>query len=105
MSPAKGTGSISQVLTVFGKTVGEGEVLVVRAEQTVSEMAVEVLARQAEALGVSRELSFEEAFPEVLKSEAGRQLCELAEGSHRHEKARFWQANLQFERVFARQSE
>ena len=66
----------------------------VRAEQTVSEMVVEVLARQAEALSEGTKLSFDEAFAEVLKTPAGRQLGELADGPHRHERAARWQAGL-----------
>lgn len=65
-----------------------------RAEQTVSEMVVEVLARQAEALSEETKLSFDEAFAEVLKTPAGRQLGELADGPHRHERAARWQAGL-----------
>ena len=70
-----------------------------RAEQTVSEMAVEVLARQADELAGRTGQPFREAFEEVKRTEAGGQLCELCEGSHRHEKAIYWQANLLFERV------
>src|SRR5215211_2271076 len=40
-----------------------------------------------------------EAFEEVKRTEAGDQLCELDEGPYLHEKARYWQANLLFERV------
>ena len=65
-----------------------------RAEQTVSEMVVEVLARQAEALSERTGQSFEDAFAEVLKTPAGRQLGELADGPHRHDRAAEWQANL-----------
>lgn len=65
-----------------------------RAEQTVSEMVVEVLARQAEALSESTEMSFDEAFSEVLKTPAGRQLGDLADGPHRHERAARWQTGL-----------
>lgn len=65
-----------------------------RAEQTVSEMVVEVLARQAETLSEGTELPFDEAFAEVLKTPAGRQLGELADGPHRHERAAQWQAGL-----------
>jgi hypothetical protein len=66
----------------------------VRAEQTVSEMVVESLARQAEALSKGTNQPFEEAFAEVLETPAGRQLGELADGPHRHEKAAQWQAGL-----------
>jgi hypothetical protein len=70
-----------------------------RAEQTVSEMVVEVLARQADNLAYRSDQPFQEAFDEVRKTEAGQQLAELAEGPHRHEKAIYWQANLLFERT------
>ena len=66
----------------------------VRAEQTVSEMVVESLARQAEALSEESGQSFEEALADVLKAPAGRRLGELADGPHRHEKAAEWQAGL-----------
>lgn len=65
-----------------------------RAEQTVSEMVVEVLARQAGALSEATKLSFDEAFAQVLRTPAGRLLGELADGPHRHERAARWQADL-----------
>ena len=65
-----------------------------RAEQTVSEMAVESLASQAEALAEGTDRTFEEAFAEVLETPAGRRLAALADGPHRHEKATAWQAGL-----------
>jgi len=66
----------------------------VREEQTVSEMVVEVLARQAEVLSERTGQPFEDAFAEVLKTPAGRQLGELADSQYRHEKAAEWQADL-----------
>ncbi len=65
-----------------------------RAEQTVSEMVVESLARRAEALSEGNDQPFEDAYAQVLKTPAGRQLGELADGPHRHEKAAEWQAGL-----------
>ena len=65
-----------------------------RPEQTVSEMVVETLARQAEALSEGTKQPIEDAFAEVLKTPAGRRLSELADGPHRHEKAAEWQAGL-----------
>ena len=70
-----------------------------RADQTVSEMAVEVLAHQAQELAARTGQPFWEAYEEVLRTEGGRQLAGLAEGPHRHEKAQYWQANLLFERA------
>jgi hypothetical protein len=68
-------------------------------EQTVAQMAAEVLGRQAEAQAEQSGQSYEEAFEEVLNTEAGRQLVELADGPHRHEKAARWQAGLVEERA------
>lgn len=68
-------------------------------EQTVSEMALEVLGRQAQALAERSGLPLEEALVEVLKTEPGGLLTELAEGPHRTETARRWQADLQNERL------
>jgi len=68
-------------------------------EQTVAQMAAEVLGRQAEAQADQSGQSYEEAFKEVLNTEAGRQLVELADGPHRHEKAAQWQAGLLEERA------
>lgn len=69
-----------------------------RAEQTVSEMVVEALARQAEALAERTGRPFEEAFADVLETRAGRLLAELADGPHRHEGAAYWQARLRADR-------
>jgi hypothetical protein len=62
-------------------------------------MVVEVLARQANDLASRTCRPFREAFEEVKRTEAGGQLAQLAEGSHRHEEARYWQANLLFGHV------
>jgi CheY-like chemotaxis protein len=70
----------------------------VRAEQTVSEMVTEALARQAEALAEDTGRPFEDTFVEVLETPAGRVLAELADGPHRHESAAYWQARLRAER-------
>jgi hypothetical protein len=70
-----------------------------RAEQTVSEMVVEVLARQAEGLADRSGQPFDDAFADVLSTPAGRRLGELADGPHRHEKAARWQAGLLGERI------
>ena len=60
-----------------------------RAEQTVSEMVVGVLARQTEEPASRTGLPFGEAFEEVKRTEAGDRLCELVEGPYRHEKASY----------------
>jgi hypothetical protein len=68
-------------------------------DQTVSEMAQEVLARQAEALARGSGRSLEEAIQAVSDTEAGRRLRDLANDEHRHEKAREWQARVFWERA------
>jgi hypothetical protein len=71
----------------------------VRAEQTVNEMAQEVLCRQARALAQRTGGPFVEALEAVVETPAGRQLEELRCGPHREEETRYWQANLLSERV------
>ena len=53
-------------------------------DQTVSEMAEEVLVRQAKTLAHRSGQSLEEARQAVADSKAGRQLRDLATGEHRH---------------------
>ena len=65
-----------------------------RPEQTVTEMAEEVLARQAKAMLAQTGRSFEGALTAVASTEAGQQLRELANGEHRHEKAQDWQLSM-----------
>jgi hypothetical protein len=68
-------------------------------EQTVSEMAEEVLARQAKSLADRIGQPFERALEIVADTEAGRQLRELANGEHRYERTRDWQASMLWERA------
>jgi hypothetical protein len=70
-----------------------------RAEQRVNEMAEEVLLRQAKVRARRTAELLDEARAAVLEPPAGRQLEELRSGAHQHEEARYWQANLLFERV------
>ena len=70
-----------------------------RLEQTVSEMAQEVLWRQARAQAKRTGEPLVEALEAVVETPAGRQLEELRSGPHQAEEARYWQANLLFERV------
>ena len=70
-----------------------------RAEQTVNEMADEVLMRQAKAQAQRTGEPLVEALEAVLETPAGRQLEELRCGAHQDEEGRYWQANLLFERV------
>jgi hypothetical protein len=70
-----------------------------RAEQTVSEMAQVVLSRQARTLAQRTGGPLLEALDAVVETPAGRQLEELRSGPHQDDEARYWQANLLFERV------
>jgi len=67
--------------------------------QSVSEMATEVLARQAGARARRTGESLEEALRAVLQTEAGRRLRQLRDGDHRNERADQWQPNLPRERA------
>jgi hypothetical protein len=71
----------------------------VQQDQTVSEMAQEVFMRQAKALVHKSGYSFEDACQAVSETEAGRQLRDLANGEHRHETARHWQASVFWDRA------
>jgi len=62
-------------------------------------MAQGVLSRQARAQAQRTGGPFVEALEDVVETPAGRQLEELRCGPHRDEEARYWQANLLFERV------
>ena len=68
-------------------------------EQTISEMVEEVLANQAKSLAEQTGQAFESALGVVGSTEAGQQLRELANGDHRHEKAREWLARVHWERA------
>jgi hypothetical protein len=50
--------------------------------------------RQAKALAHGSRRSLEEAHQAVSDTEAGRKLKGLANGEHRHEKAKDWQAGV-----------
>jgi hypothetical protein len=71
----------------------------VQEDQSVSQMAQEVLMRQAKDLAQRSGYSLEDARQAVSDTEAGRQLRELANGEHRHEKAQAWQASVFWERA------
>jgi hypothetical protein len=71
----------------------------VQRDQTVYEMAREVLERQARTLVAQTGQSFKDAMEAVADTEAGRQLRELANGEHREEKAAEWQASLLWTRI------
>src|ERR671912_857690 len=67
--------------------------------QSVSEMATEVLARQAGARARRTGESLEVALRAVLQTEAGGRLGRLRNGVHRDEGAEQWQSSLSRERA------
>src|SRR5215211_4061568 len=73
--------------------------------QSVSEMATEVLARQAAARAKHTGESLEAALRAVLQTEAGRRLVRLRDGDHRDQRADEWQPSLQRERAQERRQE
>ena len=68
-------------------------------DQTVAQMAEEVLARQAKAILTHTGESFESSLEAVLSTHAGQQLRDLANGEHRHQKASEWQGSVFAERA------
>ena len=67
--------------------------------QSVSEMATEVLARQAGVRAKQTGESLEEALRAVLQTEAGRRLARLRDGVHRDERTDQWQPSFALERA------
>jgi hypothetical protein len=72
---------------------GEGE-YTVQPDQTVADMAYEVLERQARTRVRQTGERFEVAIHAVLCTKAGRQLWKLSRGPRRHESAAEWQKSL-----------
>ena len=70
-----------------------------RDDQTVAEMANEVLRRQAKARSDRGGEPIEEAMQAVLNTEAGRQLRELRDGPHGDEGVEEWQVGIALERA------
>jgi hypothetical protein len=73
--------------------------------QRVTDMTVDVLARQAGARVRRTGEAFEVALTAVLETEAGRQLAELRDGPHGDEKAEDWQEDLAHKRAQERKRE
>ena len=71
-------------------------------QHSVSEMVEEVLERQAHYLVDRTGMPLEEARDSVANTLAGSKLKELGEGAHQHEEARYWQADVWFERASGR---
>jgi hypothetical protein len=86
-----------------GRACGKGRVM--QKKQRVADMADEVLARQARERAKRTGEPFEEALEVVLKTEAGRQLGKLRDGSHGDERADRWQEGPSRERAEERRGE
>ena len=69
-----------------------------QSNQRVSEMASDVLARQARVRAERSGVALKEALKTVLETEAGRQLVELRDGPYRDERAQQWQEDLPHKR-------
>jgi hypothetical protein len=76
-----------------------GKRTTIHNNKQVSEMAVEVLARQAEARAERTGELFNDALVTILQTEAGQQLGELRDGPHRTESAQQWQEDLPHNRA------
>ncbi len=76
-----------------------------RKKQKVTEMAQEVLERQAKERAGRTGEPFEDALKAVLQTKAGRQLEELRDGPHGGEEAKRWQERLPRERIEERHRE
>ena len=70
-----------------------------QGNQNVSEMATEILARQAAARAKHTGESLVEALEAVLQTEAGGRLGRLRDGEHRDDRADQWQSSLPLERT------
>ena len=73
-------------------TLGKGNAM--QEKQRVADMAVEVLARQAEARAERTGEPIDEAQVAVLETRAGQQLAGLRDGPHRDEEAKRWHDEL-----------
>ncbi len=70
-----------------------------RDEQTVAEMANEVLMRQAKARADRNGEPIEAAMRAVVGTEAGKQLADLRDGPHGDEGVEEWQVGIAQERA------
>ena len=70
-----------------------------REDQSVAEMANEVLMRRAKARAERRGEPIEEAMEAVVNTEAGTQLRELRDGPHGEESVEEWQVGMARERA------
>ncbi len=76
-----------------------------RDDQSVAEMANEVLMRQAKTRADRTGEPIEEAMEAVLNTEAGKQLKELRDGPHGEESVEEWQVGMAQERAEEREED
>ena len=93
-----GAASLARICLLPKATLGKGEAMQ-EEKQSVSDIAVLVLARQAKARTERTGEPREEALKAVLETEAGQQLTGLREGPHRDEEAQRWQDELASKRA------
>ena len=87
-----GAASLARIFLLPNTTLGKGNAM--QENQRVADMAVEVLARQAEARAQWTGEPLDEALKAVLETEAGQQLTGLRDGPHRDEEAKRWHDEL-----------
>jgi hypothetical protein len=90
-----------RLLTVGGG--GGKENVVVRPDQSVFEMAEEILVHQAKAFVARTGQPFDRALEDVAKTAAGQQLKAPASGEARDQRVGEWQASLPWKRAEVRQ--
>jgi len=73
------------IYSLLAKRFSQGGESTMREDQSVAEMANEVLMRQAKARAERRGEPIEEAMEAVLETEAGKQLIKLRDGPHAEE--------------------
>src|SRR5215210_6442095 len=87
-----GPNIFARIFLLPNTTLGKGNAM--QENQRVADMAVEVLARQAEARAEWTGEPLDEALKAVLETEAGQQLTGLRDGPHRDEEAKRWHDEL-----------
>src|SRR5215212_11006131 len=87
-----GAASLARIFLLPNTTLRKGNAM--QEKQRVADMAVEVLARQAEARAEWTGEPRDEALAAVLETRAGQQLTWLRDGPHRDEEAKGWHDEL-----------
>jgi predicted component of type VI protein secretion system len=88
-----------RVILTLGESFRKEEESTVSEDQSVEEMAHEVLMRQAKVRAARTGEAIEEAMEAVLNTEAGAQLRELRDVPHDEESVEEWQVGMARERA------